>query len=164
MMDDDTPRIWVDIRLTRKLGSMSPDATRMWQGAKGVIFFVALALTIVQSVYPAAGIPANLRIACALMIAWLVYELIIARRSYGVSHILVTTKGMLFTEENVYVRWEDIESYQVGGGLLRVRPTPGHGAKGLFAPKDLDVPLSDQNRELLLDLCRENGVPPWKPQ
>lgn len=164
MHDDDIPRIWVDIRVTRKLGMLSPAATGMWQTVKAVLFFGALALTIAQSVYPAAGIPANVRIACALVVAWLVYEFVIARRSYGVSHILVTTKGVLFTEENVYLRWEELESFQVGGGLLRLRPKPGYGPEGLFAPRDLDVPLSDQNRELLLDLCRENGVPAWKPE
>ena len=145
------------------MGALNPTTTRLWQGAKTVLLFATLITTIVQSVYPAADIPANLRVVCAVIVTWLIYEFVIARPNYGVSHILVTTKGMLFTEHNVYVRWEEFESFQIGNGLLRMRPKPEAAPVGFFAPKDLDVPLSEQNRELLLELCRENGVPPWKP-
>ncbi|MCA9320157.1 MAG: hypothetical protein KDB53_05455 [Planctomycetes bacterium] len=160
---DDIPQVFVDIRLVRRIGSLSPMVMAMWQGAKGLLFLGALALTLAFLVIPDFNLAHQLRIALAVILAWQVWDQVVAHRNYGLSHILLTTKGVLMTEENLYLRWEEIDSWKQQGNLLRFKPKPGFGAKGLFAASELDVPLSQGNRELVLELFREN-VARWKPE
>ena len=160
---DDIPRVYVDIRLTRRMGALSPAATRMWQALKGVLFLVSAIAILGLTIMPRANVPLNVRIALAAMAVWLFWDQVVSRRHWGASHILLTTKGVLFTDENVYVRWDDIESYKVAGNLLRMRPKAGHRPAGLFAPSELDIPLTEGNREHVLELFREYGVPAWRP-
>ena len=161
---DDIPQIFLDIRLRRTIGSLPPLALSMWLGLKAAMFLASLAGVVALTILPDAEVGLNLRIALSVVLVWLFYEHVLARRHYGVSHILATTKGVLFSDENIYVRWEDIESYKAAPDLLRFRPAPGHGPKGLFAPKELDIPLNDGNRDHIVELFRDNGVKKWKPE
>ena len=150
-------------RLERSSGSMPPVAMACWQGLKSVAFLLSLAGALAYLCWDEFTPTLNLRIVMACIIGWQFWEQVIARRRYGISHILLTSKGVLFTEENVYVKWEDIESYMQHGDMLRFKPAPGCGPRGLFARSELDIPLSKANREFVLDLFKER-VTRWKPE
>ncbi len=161
--EDAPPVIHVDIRLTRRIGTLPPMAMQLWQGFKGVLFLLSLVGIMFVTLRPETEVHEALRYTMCFMVLWQVWDKLVARHRYGVSHILVTTKGVCFTDDNIYVRWEDIESWKNDGRLLRMRPKPGHGPKGFLAPKECDIPLTENNREFLLDLFRER-VSRWRPE
>ncbi|MFT7618383.1 MAG: hypothetical protein ACI97A_002026 [Planctomycetota bacterium] len=160
--EDDLPIIHVDIRLTRRIGVLPPLAMSMWQGFKAFLSLASLLGMFLIVLKPEVGVGEGLRYAMCLIVLWQFWEHIVARTQYGVSHILVTTKGVCFTDENIYVRWNDIENWKNDGKLLRMRPKDGHGPRGFMAPKECDIPLTEMNREFLLEIFRER-VPRWRP-
>ena len=162
MDDGEMPVIHVDIRLTRRIGVLPPMAMKSWQAMKSVLFFASLIGIFYAVLRPEAEIHEAIRYTMVFILVWQVWDQIIARHRYGVSHILVTTKGVCFTDDNIYVRWEEIENWKNDGNLLRMKPKAGFGPKGIFAAKECDIPLTEQNREFLLELFRER-VPRWKP-
>ncbi len=161
--EDDLPYIHVDIRLTRRIGILPPMAMALWQGMKAVFLIASLLGMFVLVIKPEIQVSDSLRYIMVLMVVWQVWDQLIARRRYGTSHILVTTKGVCLTDENIYVRWEEIESWKNDGNLLRMKPKPGFGPKGFMAPSECDIPLTDRNRAFLLEKFREK-VPRWKPE
>ena len=160
---DDVPRIWVDIRLVRRIRSLPPMAVRAWQALKNLLFVACLASGVALLTVEGLDAPQGLRLLIGVGMVWLVWDQVIARRRPGVSHILLTTKGVLLTDENVYVRWEEIEGWQLGSNLLRFKPKPGFGATGLFAPTWLEIPLAPQNKDIVLEHFREHAKV-WKPE
>ena len=134
--EEDLPIIHVDIRLTRRIGSLPPIAMSLWQGFKGILALCSLAGMFLLVLRPEVEVDESLRYAMALMVFWQFWEQVISRTSYGTSHILVTTKGVCFTDENIYVRWSEIESWKNDGKLLRMRPKDGFGPRGFMAPKE----------------------------
>ena len=160
--ESEIPRIYVDIRIRRTIGIMPPMALAAWQKLKGVFFLGSIVATFFLILRPQFPVQGSFRIVVCLFLAWLLWDQVFARRHYGVSHVLITTKGVLFSDENLYVRWEEIQDWKHAGSLLRLRPKPGFGAKGLFAPRELDIPLTEANGEFLLDMFREK-VERWRP-
>lgn len=160
--EDDLPIIHVDIRLTRRIGVLPPMAMAMWQGMKAFLAIASLLGMFVVVLRPELEVGEALRYAMCLIVLWQFWEHLIAKNHYGTSHILVTTKGVCLTAENIYVRWDDIENWKNDGKLLRMRPKSGHGPKGFMAAKECDIPLTESNREFLLEIFREK-VPRWRP-
>ncbi len=155
--DDALPRIYVDIRITRRIRSLPPMTVAIWQAMKKVLFLGAILLAALALSWPEFEISQGLGIAASIMIVWQVWENMIARSHYGVSHILLTTKGILFTAENVYVHWEDVEEWAASGDLLRLTPAPRARPGGLFAPSTLDIPLAHKSRRLVLEVFRREA-------
>lgn len=160
---DDIPKIFASIKLRKSLGVLPPGAQSAYLVFKGAVFLVGLAIAITCIITPDFIRGTGLRIPLAVLVGWFYYDQVVARRNYGTSHVLVTSRGVLLTDENVYVYWDDIESYQHAGNVVRFRPKPGAGPAGLFAPKELDVPINDANREVVLDEFRSR-VKRWKPK
>ncbi len=160
--DDGLTIIHADIRLTRRISLLPPMAMRLWQGMKFVLLIISLAGMLFVVIRPDVEVTEIPRYVMCLIVIWQLWEHLVARRRYGVSHILVTTKGVCFTDENIYVRWEEIESWKNDGRLLRMKPKPGFGPRGFMAPRECDIPLTDRNREFLLDIFREK-VARWRP-
>ena len=160
--EDGLTIIHADIRLIRRIGVLPPIAMKLWQGLKLFLFLASLLGVIFVAVRPTVDVPELLRWVMCSMVVWQIWEHMVARHRYGVSHILVTTKGVCFTDENIYVRWEEMESWKNDGKLLRLKPKAGFGPRGFMAPTECDIPLTDRNREFLLDIFREK-VPRWRP-
>jgi len=155
--DDALPRIYVDIRITRRIRSLPATTVAIWQGMKKVLFLGAVLLAVLALCWPDFVISQGLGIVAAILIVWQIWENMIARSHYGVSHILLTSKGILFTAENVYIPWEDVESWAASGDLLRLTPSPQARPGGLFAPSTLDIPLAHKSRHLVLEVFRKEA-------
>lgn len=160
--EDEIPRIHADIQLRRTIASLPESTMRAWGNLKRLAFLAALAGLFYICLVPEARVEMTGRLIVVLVVAWMLWDQVFARRRIGTSHILVTTKGVLLTEDNVYVRWEEMESFQHAGDLLRFKLRPDAGPRGLFAPRSFDIPLTANNREFLLELFRER-VERWKP-
>ncbi|MCB9833214.1 MAG: hypothetical protein H6807_12135 [Planctomycetes bacterium] len=173
--EDEIPRIYADIELRRTIAGLPQSTIRIWLAFKRLIFLAALGglfyMVLVPAIsaapdstggYAVKDVPEGGRYLITAVVAWMLWDQVFARRRLGTSHILVTTKGVLLTEDNVYLRWSEMESFQNDGKLLRFRLKPGAGPSQAFAPRTYDLPLTQANREFLLDLFREK-VERWKP-
>lgn len=160
---DDVPRVIVTIKLRRSIGSLPVAAQHLWSAVKAAVFLIGTAAAVVTTIWPnALALPLQLRIAIALVVIWFVWDRTWARRTSGTSYILVTTHGVLISDENLYVKWDEIESYQIGSDRVRLRPKPEARPTGAFAPREFDIPLDAANRPLIADLFAEN-VSRWSP-
>ncbi|MEZ6195057.1 MAG: hypothetical protein R3F20_04900 [Planctomycetota bacterium] len=160
--DAESPIVWVHIRLTKTMVRFPPFAVATWMFAKRLLFVLGVLGVIYALVAPRQLEPSTIRYVLVALLAWLLWDQIVAPKGYGKSHILVTTRGVVFTEHNLYLDWDDIANYQLSPELLRLEPKPGRGPGALFGKRRLDIPVTPRNREILRDLFAEN-VERWKP-
>jgi hypothetical protein len=160
---DEDPIVWLHIRLNKRMGSLPPMAVRAWTGLKWLFFLFGIGATFFALLVP-GGLPTEIgRYLVALLLAWFIWDRVFTRGRLGLSHILVTSRGVVFTEHDLYLMWDEIESYQLSPELLRIKPKPGRGPSDWRGTRELDLPVTVRNREILRDLFGEN-VERWKPK
>lgn len=157
--DDDYPRVYADIRILRRWKGIPPTAAAVWQTVKG-LGFAACGVVALATLLGAFEPSLQLAIFTAFMLCWATWEHVFARHRPGTSHVLVTERGILFTSENVYLRWEEIAQWGGDQKLVRVRPKPGAGRGGWFAPSEYLVPLNDDCRTTVRGCLTERVGPP----
>lgn len=160
--DDDRPVVHVALRIKKGVRSMPGFAGIAWSALKTVLLVVFLGLALWIVIDEAADVRTGGRWLIALGLVFGLYDRVMVRPRLGTFHVLVTDRGILFSEHQLYLPWDGIESYQIAGDLLRVRAKPEHAPRGLLAPRELDVPLTAANRPILTELFRERA-PRWRP-
>lgn len=156
------PIVWVHIRLTKRMGALPPMAVRTWSIFKALLFLGGLVGALYALLVP-EGLPTDLaRYLVALLLVWFAWDRVFVRGKLGLSHILVTSRGVVFTEYDIYLMWDEIESYQLSPEVLRLKPAPGKGPGDWRGARELDIPVTPRNREILRDLFAENAKR-WKP-
>ena len=160
--DDDSPRIHIHMRLRRTMGFLPPMGVKAWLWLKSLVMLAALAVAVVHLMTPAVVTSETLRWVVGLIVVWFVYDQLANRYQYGTSHIIVATNGVFFTEDNIHLRWEDIESYSAEPTLLRLKPRPAALPGGLFVRRRYEIPITDRTREPLLEAFQDNAVTPLK--
>ncbi len=146
------------IRIRRTMLHLSPFALQGWVLFKNSLFVAAFVLTLAQTWIP--GFVEPLRLVAQLVLIWAIQSTILTQHKPGLSFMLVTTRGILISDINVYLDWKEIDAYSAAPTLIRLRTKPGAVPSLMNGPKTIDVPLATSNRTEVKDAFREFvGVP-----
>ena len=97
----ETTAVLSTIRIRRTLMHLSPFALHSWLLFKNTLFAGAFCCTIAQVWIPEFLVP--FRLVFQLILVWAIQSLILTRHKAGVSYLLVTTRGVLVTDLNIYL-------------------------------------------------------------
>lgn len=137
---------------------LSPFALQGWLLFKNTLFLAAFAITLAQVWIPDLMTP--FRLVFQLILLWALQSTVLTQHKPGLSYILITTRGVLISDLNVYLDWNDIAAYSAAPTLIRLRTEPGAIPSWSGGARTIDVPLATSNRTDVKDAFREYVGPP----